>query len=309
MLQLPDFQIKDSKNNFSCLKWTTQNGRRTFCLKYQTDIVELNFLVYHYRNNIHLTDSEVELKMTEYEKLRSERVYLLSSVDVFSRRCIVLDKGTVPRKNTFVTKRCLLSNEHFLFYPGLFLAFKQISARKSCFKCMFLLGSRRPLREMDPKYKFGGTIGYGDSCVAFFFCHFKVFRLHAVLQEFGGAVREHSGNGLGYSYKIGRRQNSCLLSHLNELLVCLQLKLILLSVFNSLDFWSILSCCEPNIKLGDRNDIKELEFLFSGKFSNTRFVLQIDVNPQNKLFGVQNIAWNCVKQGFFSITMSSKTHY
>ena len=34
--------------------------------------------------------------MTEYEKLLSKQVYLLSYIDVFFKRCIVLDETTVP---------------------------------------------------------------------------------------------------------------------------------------------------------------------------------------------------------------------
>ena len=36
----------------------------------------------------------------------------------------------------------------------------------------------------------------------FWFCHFKVFRLHAILHDAAGAVRVHSGKGPGYCYKF-----------------------------------------------------------------------------------------------------------
>ena len=52
---------------------------------------KLNILVYRYRNKTYVKDTEMELRVTEYEKLLSERVYLLSYIDVFSKRCIVLD--------------------------------------------------------------------------------------------------------------------------------------------------------------------------------------------------------------------------
>ena len=56
---------------------------------------KLNIVVYRYRNNTFVKDTEMELQMTEYEKLLSQRVYLLSYIDVFFKRCIVLDETTV----------------------------------------------------------------------------------------------------------------------------------------------------------------------------------------------------------------------
>ena len=89
---------------------------------------------------------------------------------------------------------------------------------------------------MDQNVKFGGTIGYGDSCLEFIFRHSKVFRLHAKLHYAAGAVRPHSGKGPGYGYMIGLRPNSCLLSHVTGLLFCIYVKLFLHSIFNSCDF-------------------------------------------------------------------------
>ena len=56
---------------------------------------KLNNVVYRYRNKTYVKDTEMELKMTEYEKLLSERVYLLSCIEVFFKQCIVLDETTV----------------------------------------------------------------------------------------------------------------------------------------------------------------------------------------------------------------------
>ena len=78
---------------------------------------------------------------------------------------------------------------------------------------------------MDLKFLFGGTIGYGDSYLELLFRHFKVFRLHAKLDDAAGAVRAHSGKGSGFCYKIGRRPNSCLFGHVTGLLFCLYVKL------------------------------------------------------------------------------------
>ena len=125
----------------------------------------------------------------------------------------------------------------FRLYPGLKLSFEDNSVRKNLFlSACFCWFSRLSLREMDQKYKFGGTIGYGDSYLEFFFRHFKVFRLHAILHDAAGAVRAHSGKGPGYCYMIGRGPNSCLLGHVTELLFCLNVKIFLPSIFNSVDF-------------------------------------------------------------------------
>ena len=55
----------------------------------------LNIVVYRYRNNTYVKDTKMELKLTEHEKLLSKRVYLLSYIDVFFKRCIELDETTV----------------------------------------------------------------------------------------------------------------------------------------------------------------------------------------------------------------------
>ena len=89
---------------------------------------------------------------------------------------------------------------------------------------------------MDQKFKFGGTIGYGDLYLEFLIRHFKVFRLHAVLYDASGAVREHRGKGPGYCYMIGRGPNSCLLGHVAVILFCRNVKKFLPSIFNFVDF-------------------------------------------------------------------------
>ena len=93
--QLPEIEKVDSKNEISCLKWTIYNGRRKVCISFKTDMDRLNVVVYRYRHNTYVKDTEMELKLTEYEKLLSKRVFLLSNIDIFLRRCIVLDETTV----------------------------------------------------------------------------------------------------------------------------------------------------------------------------------------------------------------------
>ena len=88
----------------------------------------------------------------------------------------------------------LLPIRIFRLYPGLKLSIKHKSVRKNLFlSACFCWDSRLSLREMDQKFKFGGTIGYGDSYLEFLFRHLKVFRLHTILRDAAGAVRAHSG--------------------------------------------------------------------------------------------------------------------
>ena len=93
--QLPDIEKADSKDEIFCLKWTIYNGWRKVCINFRTDTDKVNFVVYRYRNSTFLKDTEMDLKLTKYKKLLAKRVYLLSYIDIFSKRCIVLDETTV----------------------------------------------------------------------------------------------------------------------------------------------------------------------------------------------------------------------
>ena len=118
-------------------------------------------------------------------------------------------------------------------YPGLKVSFEHNSVRKNLFlSACFCWDS---LRKMNQKHKFGGTIGYGNSYLELLFRHFKTFRLHAILHDAAGAVRAHSGKGPGYCYMTGRGPNSCFLGHVTGLLFSLYVKIILPSIFNSVD--------------------------------------------------------------------------
>ena len=44
-------------------------------------------------------DTEMDLKLIEYKKLPAKRVYLLSFIGVFYKRCIVLAEKTVHNLN------------------------------------------------------------------------------------------------------------------------------------------------------------------------------------------------------------------
>ena len=56
---------------------------------------KVNIVVYRYRNNTHLKDTEMNIKLTEYKTILAKRVYLLSYIVIFYKRCIVLDETTV----------------------------------------------------------------------------------------------------------------------------------------------------------------------------------------------------------------------
>ena len=87
----------DSKDEIPCLKWTIYNGRRKVCINLQADTGKVNIVVYRYRNNKYLKDTELDVMLTEDKKLLVKRVYLLSYIDIFYKRCIVLDEPTVHK--------------------------------------------------------------------------------------------------------------------------------------------------------------------------------------------------------------------
>ena len=117
------------------------------------------------------------------------------------------------------------------------MSFEHNSVRKNLILSpCFYWDSRLSLREMDQRIKFGGLIGYGNSCLNSVFRYSKVFRPHAILHDAAGAVRSHSGKGPGHCYMVGREPNSCLLGHVTGLLFCLYVKIFLTSIFNSVDF-------------------------------------------------------------------------
>ena len=76
----------------------------------------------------------------------------------------------------------------FRLYPGLKLSFEDNSVCKNLLlSSFFCWDSRLSLREVDQKFIFGRTIGYGDSYLEFLFRQFKVFRLHPILHDAAGA--------------------------------------------------------------------------------------------------------------------------
>ena len=178
----------------------------------------------------------------------------------------------------------------FRLYPGLKMTFKHNSVRKNLFlSACFCWESGLSLREMDQKFKFGGLIGYGNSCLDSVFRYSKVFRLHAILHDAAGAVRAHSGKGPGYCYMIGRGPNSCLLGHVTRLLFCLYVKFSLPSIFNSVDFWSSMSLIVLDTEVTEKNIIKELGLLLMVLYKDFHFVRQRLSNLINRRHGTQVI--------------------
>ena len=151
----------------------------------------------------------------------------------------------------------------FRLYPGFKMSFEHNSVRKNLFLgACFCWDSWLSSREIDQKYIFGGNIGYGDSYLEFLFLRFKVFRLHAVLNDAAGAVRTHSGKGPGYCYMIRRGPISCLLGQVTGLGFCLYVKLFLPSISNSVDFWTSMSSIVLDMELTEKNVNKELGFFW-----------------------------------------------
>ena len=95
MQQIPNIEKVDSRKDISCLSWTKYNGRRKFCVNFVTDIDNLNFVVYGYRNHLYLRDIQTDLNLTNYESILVYRVHLWSFFDWFFERCIELDETTV----------------------------------------------------------------------------------------------------------------------------------------------------------------------------------------------------------------------
>ena len=82
----------------------------------------------------------------------------------------------------------------FRIYLWLKLSFEQKGVFKNLFlNTCFCWDSRHSSHEMDQKSKFIGTIAYEDSYLEFWFCHSRVFRLHAILHDAAGAVRAQNG--------------------------------------------------------------------------------------------------------------------
>ena len=82
----------------------------------------------------------------------------------------------------------------------------------------------------------GGLIGIDDSSLDYCLKFSKVFRLHAVLHDAAGFVKEHSNQGPGYIYFLNfSGLNSCFLGHISGLLFCLYIKFFKPKIFKLLE--------------------------------------------------------------------------
>ena len=108
--QWPDIEKVDSKDEISCLKWTIYNGRRKLCINFQTDTDKVNIVVYRYRNNTYLKDTEMDLKLTEY------KIFLLSAFTSCATLTFSTSGALYWMKQLFIIKTnsvkngCSLSN-------------------------------------------------------------------------------------------------------------------------------------------------------------------------------------------------------
>ena len=188
----------------------------------------------------------------------------------------------------------------FRLYPGLKMSFEHNNVRKNLFlSACFCWDSRLSLREMDQKFEFGGTIGYGDSYLDSVFRNSKVFRLHGILHDVAGAVRLQTGKGPGYCYMIGRGSNGCLLGHVTGLLFCLYVEIFLPSIFNLIDFSISMSLVVLDKELTEKNVTKELGLFIDGSVQNFSFCPPKTFKPNKQTTWNTNhlhgIAWSSGK--------------
>ena len=175
-------------------------------------------------------------------------------------------------KVNFIKNGFYLSNEHFLTLPQSKSNFFHNCTQKNLFlSACYCWDGIVSLREVDQTFLHGGKVGHGDSYLHSVFRYSKLFRLHAILHDAAGAVRAHSGKGLGCCYMIGRGPNSCLLGHVTGLLFCLYVKFFLPSFFNFVDFWKSMSLIVLDIELTKRKIFKELGLYFDGSLKRFPF--------------------------------------
>ena len=180
-------------------------------------------------------------------------------------------------KQLFIFEKTL-SRTDVLFLMGicrLYLGFKKSfehnSVRKNQFlSASFCWDSSLSLRELDQKYKFGRTIGFGDSYLAFLFRRFKVFKLHAILQDAAGAVRAQRGKGPGKLHDWTRTKLMFARSR-EWITFCLYVKVFLPSILNSVDFWNSMSLILLHWELTEKDVIKELGPYIDGSLQGLSF--------------------------------------
>lgn len=124
----------------------------------------------------------------------------------------------------------------FTLLPKVEKQFPDNTKRKNIFlSTCKILDESIDLQTFDQKYPFGGLIGYGNSYMDPILQHSKLFRMHAILHDAAGSVKQTTGNGPGYCYILSQFPSSCLLGHISGLLFCLYIKFIIPKLFNHFD--------------------------------------------------------------------------
>ena len=118
--QLPDFERIDSQDEISCLKWTIFNGRRKVCIIFQTYTGKVNIVVYRYRSNTYLKDTEMDLELTEYKKNVLLSAFTSWATFTFSTSGALywMKQLSIIKTNT-VKNGCSLSNLCLTIVPGI----------------------------------------------------------------------------------------------------------------------------------------------------------------------------------------------
>ena len=79
------------------------------------------------------------------------------------------------------------------------MTFHQIQNEKiSFFVPIFFLDPNINLKKIDQIFSFGDIIGYGNSCIGYFFANSKIFSFHAFLHDGAGSVKSTTYKGPGY---------------------------------------------------------------------------------------------------------------
>ena len=106
--------------------------------------------------------------------------------------------------------------------------YPQNSTRKNYFlaACNYL-DKNVMLDNINEDVPFGGIIGIDNSALDKIFKYIKIFRLHAVLHDAAGYMRNTHQLGPGYCYALPHFPfNSCYLGHITGLLYCINVKFL-----------------------------------------------------------------------------------
>ena len=82
---------------------------------------------------------------------------------------------------------------------------------------------------------YGGLIGMGNSLLDKYFNRWKILRLHAVIHDAAGYIKEKDSIGPGYLYALSCPINSCFIGHVTGLMFCIYVKLFHQKPFSLLE--------------------------------------------------------------------------